>query len=240
MNKWLKPIVLLADSQLLFRQKEEPARLESWCGWVEVEKPKAAYLGASNGDDPRFYSLFEAAMERAGIVDLRMIRSEYSEEDAAFLSQADIILLAGGDVEKGWNVFRENGVREEIFKRYFDGGLLIGVSAGAVQLGLCGWNQGPDDECELFDTFKLVPFIVDAHDEKQGWDSLKRAVEIAGGKRNGLGIRTGGGFIYYRAGVIEPLLYPLTEFSCVNGIISHSLLLPPDETAPIDASETLN
>src|SRR5690348_16980479 len=39
-----------------------------------------------------------------------MIVSQPSPEDRQFLELADIILLAGGSVEKGWHVFEENGL----------------------------------------------------------------------------------------------------------------------------------
>ena len=70
----IKPIFLLADSQLLFWREEggEPflARARKL---MEQDAPervfKAAYLGASNGDAPEFYDLFVAAMGEIGIRD---------------------------------------------------------------------------------------------------------------------------------------------------------------------------
>ena len=95
-------------------------------------EPKAAYIGASNGDAPEFFDLFVAAMDGIAIHDCRMIPSAPSEEDYAYLNEADIIMLAGGDTAKGWNVFRENGLVEQIIARYAVGTILMGVSAGAV------------------------------------------------------------------------------------------------------------
>ena len=59
----IKPLYLLADSQLLFAKRggtSLPARIR---GDLETDNPKAAYLGASNGDQPEFYRLFVDAME---------------------------------------------------------------------------------------------------------------------------------------------------------------------------------
>src|SRR5215204_1455953 len=96
----LKPIFLLADSQLLFWRENGQLLIE------RVVKPrtrlKAAYIGASNGDHPDFYAIFVSAMEGAGVFDCRMIPSAVSDADMAFLNDADIVLLAGGDVETGW------------------------------------------------------------------------------------------------------------------------------------------
>jgi cyanophycinase len=175
----IKPIILLADSQLLFfREEGEPflVRAVEACEEGDVGRPlKAAYLGASNGDAPEFYDLFMAAMGEVGIRDTRMIPSDPAPEDRAFLETADLILLAGGDVERGWDVFDRTGLREVILSRYYAGALLIGISAGAVQLGLKGWNE----QEKLFDTFRLVPFVIDVHDEP-GWARLSQIVPKTG------------------------------------------------------------
>src|SRR6185369_4399235 len=127
----LQPIVLLADSQFLFWRKNDRLVLER----VLKERPKAAYIGASNGDNPDFYAIFVAAMEGFGIFDCRMIPSAISEADLSFLNDADIILLAGGDVALGWRTFVTNGLDNHIVRRYSERATLIGISAGAVQLG---------------------------------------------------------------------------------------------------------
>src|SRR5690349_15486987 len=98
----LKPIVLLADSQLLFWRENGRLLLERVVEANTRDYLKAAYIGASNGDDPEFYSIFVAAMEGIGVFDCRMIPSVMSEADLVFLNNAEIILLAGGDVEAGW------------------------------------------------------------------------------------------------------------------------------------------
>src|SRR5215212_404209 len=100
MMSLLKPIYLLADSQLLFWRNERGLFLNSLKASVENDSPTAAYIGASNGDDPDSYSIFQAAMESIGIVDCRMVGASISTEDAGSIAQADIILLAGGDVER--------------------------------------------------------------------------------------------------------------------------------------------
>jgi peptidase E len=48
---------------------------------------------------------------------------------------AHVLVLAGGDVEAGWNAFTRSGLRELIEMRYRAGAVLVGVSAGTVQLG---------------------------------------------------------------------------------------------------------
>src|SRR4051812_31067057 len=102
----LKPIFLLADSQLLFWRDEEGKRfLDRARALIDADAagraPKdatAAYIGASNGDLHEFYELFLGAMAEIGIRDCRQIFSQPNAEELAFLTEADIILLAGGDV----------------------------------------------------------------------------------------------------------------------------------------------
>ena len=221
----MKPIYLFADSQLLFWNNEGTLFLDSIRKLIVSPSPKAAYIGASNGDEPQFYSIFEAAMEGVGIHDCRMILSSFSAGDESFVNEADIILLAGGNVETGWNVFKQVGLTEAIPKRHSEGAVLIGISAGAVQLGLYGLAE-EESINKLIDTFKLVPFIISAHDEGREWKSLIEAIELLDGSAIGIGIQFGGGLIYHPDRRIEAIRYPLNEFSKTEGRIVRSVLLP--------------
>jgi peptidase E len=221
----IKPIILLADSQLLFyREEGEPflTRAVEASEEGDVGRPlKAAYLGASNDDAPEFYDLFVAAMSEVGVRDTRMIPSDPRPEDRSFLESADLILLAGGDVERGWDVFERTGLKEAIISRYYAGALLIGVSAGAVQLGLKGWNE---DE-KIFDTFRLVPFVIDVHDEPN-WVRLSQIVPKAGEHARGFGIPSGGGAIYHADYSVEPVRHALVEMSLTEEGVRQALLFP--------------
>jgi hypothetical protein len=182
----------------------------------------AAYIGASNGDLPEFYELFLGAMAEIGIRDCRQIPSRPAAEDLAFLAEADLILLAGGDVRRGWTVFEETGLKDKLVERYYAGAILAGVSAGAVQLGLKGWNE---DASEVFDTFRLVPFVVDVHDEGS-WTGLQRALPKAGEHARGFGIPSGGGALYHPDYSVEPVRHPLTEMEVTESGLRQALLLP--------------
>jgi cyanophycinase-like exopeptidase len=160
-----------------------------------------------------------------------MILSSFSGEDEAYLNEADIILLAGGDVAAGWNLFNQRGIKELIIRRYYEGTILIGISAGAVQLGLGGLIDRVPQPEEWLDTFKLVPFVIDAHDEKQGWARLKRSIRRLDGVARGIGIPTGGGLIYYPNQSIEAIIRALYEFSIEDGVMREALLKPGNEEA---------
>ena len=200
----LQPIVLLADSQLLFWRENDRLLLER-----VLKGPKAAYIGASNGDNPDFYAIFVATMEGAGGFDCRMIPSAVSDADLAFLNDADIILLAGGDVELGWRTFVSNGLNNHIVRRYFEGATLIGISAGAVQLGLCGLAA----DGSLIETFKLVPFVIGAHEESHNWKTTRDLLRLSPTNMRAIGLPTGGGAIYHPDQTLEPLRHPLVELT---------------------------
>ena len=203
----MKPIFLLADSQLLFWRENGQLLLDRVVKERTRDQLKAAYIGASNGDSPDFYAIFVSAMEGAGIVDCRMIPSAISEADMAFLNHADIILLAGGDVEAGWRVFLTNGLSEHIVRRYFEGASLIGISAGAVQLGWCGLAA----DGSLIETFKLVPFVIGAHEEANHWKTTTELMRLSG--KTAIGLPAGGGAIYHPDRTVEPLRHPLVQLS---------------------------
>ena len=202
----VSPIFLLADSQLLFWQNGQ-LLTERVVAASARERLKAAYIGASNGDDPDFYALFVAAMEAVGISDCAMISSV--APDLAFLNDADLILLAGGEVELGWRTFLSNGLDQHIARRYCEGATLIGISAGAVQLGLAGMAA----DGSLIETFKLVPFIIGAHEESANWKTTKELLRLSPINTCAIGLPAGGGAIYHPDHTVEPLRYPVVKLN---------------------------
>lgn len=233
----IKPIFLLADSQLLFSRAEEEPLLARVRSLVEEDASgkeiQAAYIGASNGDAPEFYELFVAAMNEAGIHRTRMIPSHLESEDRRFLEEADVILLAGGDVRRGWKAFEDNGLNQKIVELYYAGALLIGVSAGAVQLGLRA-----EDDKGSFGTFRLVPFVVDAHDEP-GWARLHRLVSRTGEHARGYGIPFGGGAVYHPDYSMEPIRHPVVEVTYTEEGTRQALVFPGEggEQKPEEGEE---
>jgi cyanophycinase len=228
----IKPIFLLADSQLLFVRDDESVLARARRLFEEDEPGKdikAAYIGASNDDAPEFYELFVGAMGSAGITTTRHIYAEPTKNDKEFLDEADLILLAGGDTRRGWLALERNGWPQKLIERYYAGALLIGVSAGAVQLGLKGWSE-EDGSFRTFDTLRLVPFILDAHDEP-GWTHLLGMVPKAGEHARGFGIPAGGGAVYHPDYSVEPIRHPLTEVSLgEEGQVKQALLFPGETT----------
>jgi cyanophycinase len=222
----MQPIYLFADSQLLFWRNQDELFLDSIRKLIDSSAPKAAYVGASNGDDPAFYSIFEAAMEGIGIEDCRMILSSFPTDDQLFIDDSDIILLAGGDVERGWNVFNEVGLKDVIIRKYYEGSVLIGISAGAVQLGMFGLSEAEGSANRLIDTFKLIPFIISTHEEREEWFSLKGTLQLLNGSVKGIGIPAGGGLVYHPDHSIEAIRYHSYELTIRDGELNCGLLIP--------------
>ena len=222
----LQPLYLLADSQLLFWKRQDRQLLESALDGLARDTPlSAAYIGASNGNRPEFYGIFEAAVDPIGITDRRMINSSFGPGDRAFLDHAQLIVLAGGDVRLGWNTFEETGMKQVILDRYAQGAVLVGISAGAVQLGRYGIVETPESAAaELLDVFKLVPRVIDTHGERAEWARLSHAIRLLGGAATGLGIPSGGGAIVHADTTIEPLRHPVHEFRFEDTRVTHSLL----------------
>jgi cyanophycinase len=219
----IKPLYMLADSQLLFWKDGSRLFLARIREQLSSLNPAAAYVGASNGDSPEFYSLFQAAMAGIEVSSCRMIPSQPSEEDRKFLTGADLVLLAGGDVEQGWKVFEKNGIKELIAQKRYDGSVLVGVSAGAVQLGMATLLEAAT--MKKLSLFQFAPFYVGAHDEGSEWWDLRALVNLAGDGARGIGIPAGGGLIYGPDGSLEPVRKDLTEFCRQSDRMIENLLL---------------
>ncbi len=222
---------MFADSQVLFWTGKDGLFLNRVLSSLKEgssrKKFKAAYIGASNDYKPEYYEIFVSAMTQIKIKNCRMIPSHPSPEDKKFLSKADIILLAGGDVEKGLKIIKNNGLHEIILEQYYNGAIIIGVSAGAVQLGLKGWRVSKENNFYLIETIKIIPYVIDVHDEGD-WSRLNQAVAESEKYTKGFGIPAGGGAIFHPDWSIEAVRHSLTEFSYLDEGIKQSIILPPD------------
>lgn len=226
MSSVLRPIYLLSDSQLLFWKHQGQLFLESVFAHLSSDKPKAAYIGAANGDNPEYYEIFTAAVDGVGVRDSRLISSSFSTADESFLDNADLVLLAGGDVEVGWRAMNASGMAAAITRRLHAGAVLIGVSAGAVCLGRHGFAARGDASVELLETFNFLPFVVGVHDEAKDWEELGNLVRLLDGTAIGIGIPSGGGLAYFPDGTLQPIRHPVCELSVQAGRIRKSLLMP--------------
>jgi cyanophycinase-like exopeptidase len=182
-------------------------------------------VGASNGDDPRFFAIFEAALDAIGIVNRRMVKASFGESEAAFLKSADLILLAGGDVARGWEVFAKTGMGDAILHRYEAGAVLVGLSAGAVQLGL-GCIPALGEAGSELPTFGCANYWIDVHDEANDWSRLRGFLSTRDVGVVGIGIPTGAAMAYYPSDQVVVHRSPLSRFTVTPTGVHEDLLHP--------------
>jgi cyanophycinase-like exopeptidase len=116
-------------------------------------------------------------------------------------------------------------MKDVILGRYAQGAVLVGISAGAVQLGQYGIVETPESPAtELLELFNFAPAVIDTHDERAEWARLSRTIQSLKGAATGLGIPSGGGVIVHPDTTIEPLRRPAHEFRCEGTHVTHSLL----------------
>lgn len=228
----LKPIFLFSDSQLLFWQQDGELFLKTILNYISSDSPKAAYVGASNGDVPDFYQIFVASMKGIGIDDCQMIPSDCSAKELKALEKANVILLAGGDVDKGWQVLQDKGMLKRIRKAYREGAVLIGISAGAIQLGQYWLNEELEGS-DMQTMAQMLPFSVDAHEEDNDWQRLKDLMQQVESKNRGIGIPKGGGVICLPNNKIKVVRFPSTEFIIQGSTIVMSSIDPEDLDVPV-------
>jgi cyanophycinase-like exopeptidase len=225
----LQPLYLLADSQPLFWRGG--AFLTGLCQAGGNMKPNVAYIGASNGDCSEAHGIFAAAFDQVAAASTHWVHAQFSAEDRRFLESADVIVLAGGDVEAGWNAFTGTGMRDLIAQRYRAGAVLIGVSAGAVQFGKYACVPDANGGQKLLETFGLIDFIVDVHAEKTDWQALAGAIQLLEGTARGVGIPHGAALIAHADGTFEPAGRAVEEFVLTAGRLRRSVLLAQIQSA---------
>jgi len=237
----IKPIFLFADSQPLFWHSKEGLILERIKKLIEEDKDrpegeiKAAYIGASNGDKPEYFDIFVSAMNQIDVTLCRHIRAKPTTNDYTFLRTADIVLLSGGSIVKGWNAITKTELQQKVVDCYHNGAVLIGISAGAIQLGLRGYRQTKKIPRDIFTTWQIVPAVVDVHDESD-WEFLRSVVVFTGETNRGYGIPAGGGAVYHPDWSFEAIRHHLVEYFFVNGEVQRSLIFPKQEGMPEDKS----
>ena len=227
-NNNYKDIFLLSDSRLFFQNNSNQlidSLRKSLCT-DENSIIRAAYIGVSNGSNPDYFEIFIAAMNNVDIHESRMISEDFNTKDKETLRLADLILLAGGDFATGMEIIKSSGIYEALLEKHQTGAVIVGVSAGAVQLGMGSFMNNSD---KFVDTLKLVPYYISVNDDDNHWNQLKKTLNIKDSSYNALGISKGGGIIFKSDYSIEPIDCSANEFcksSTGSGEITHNLIFP--------------
>jgi peptidase E len=213
------PVYLLADSQLLFWQKENGLYFfADEFLQLEVKVTKALYIGASNGDQMEFFELFKGAMENVNVFQCDFLTVDTALQEAKEkIQQAEFILLAGGDVNKGWQFLK--ALKPALEQAYYSGAMVVGISAGAVQLSALAW-QHKNELCEsdLYSVLGIVPCLVSVHEESSNWRLLKQVMRLTDGCFSGIAIPHGAGVaVEYngRVTALKKTIYCLDYEDCI-------------------------
>lgn len=165
-------LLLLADSQLLFRPERLPQVAQHFAG----RTVQAAYVGAANGDQREFLELACAALETqfARPVPCAFVRA--AEQIPP--QPVNLLLLGGGSVSLGWEFLRQPALRAWVSGVLENpDALVIGVSAGAIHLGRGCDPESPHPVAQAY--LDAFPHFIAVHEEQQGWPS--RQVWLVGG-----------------------------------------------------------
>jgi peptidase E len=161
-------------------------------------RPRIAYIGAANDDNPRFIGFMSGMLAAAGPCDFELAPLAGKKGSAAkarkVVEAADLVFVGGGDVEAGMKWIRERDFARCLEDKRASGAPVFGASAGAIMLASrwVRWRDPDDDStAELFDCLGLAPVLCDTHCEEDDWVELKAALGLAGEGAHGWGIRSG-------------------------------------------------
>lgn len=156
--------------------------------------------------------MFEMAMNSIGVTDCLHVDANLTHQQLAFVSTAQIILLAGGDTWLGWQTIRK--IEPMIVNARKNGAVLIGTSAGSVQLGMLGHRDKPHlCNTDLFSTFGYVRAMLSPHEEKEQWKMLKQMVLQTEGTVPAIGIPSGSGLIVTNDNLVQAVRKAAVTFT---------------------------
>ena len=189
-------LLLLADSQLLFQPLQLPQLRRHFAG----RAVHAAYVGAANGHQQAFFELACAALESQ--FEQAVVCDFIREGRDVVQCRPNLVILAGGSVEAGWQFLQQPDVQQWLTPIYQDAGaLFVGVSAGAIHLAQGCDPEHPKPVPRHF--LNWYPHFVAVHEEQQGWPS-REIWEQGGSQGHFVGIPLGGG-LWVQAGKVERL-----------------------------------
>jgi len=224
--KTILPIYLLAGGPGAKRQSPDPI-LQMALRELGKTKPSVAYIGAAHGDSLMFYLFIKRLIVAAGagkveLVPLAKKKSNIAEAQL-IIQSSDCIFVSGGDVSEGMRVLTEKSVIPLIKKRYDEGALIIGVSAGSIMLAK-QWINWPDENdeasAELFPCMNIAPVLCDTHGEADKWNELHSLLRLTEGDQIGYGIPSGGALRISTDGTVEAVGLPLYRIERKGGDIA--------------------
>jgi len=173
-------------------------------------RPRIAYLGAANDDDPRFLEFMGPLLDSGGPCDFELAplagRKGSAERARRVVDAADLVFVGGGDVERGMHWLHERDLVGCLAKKHAGGAPFFGASAGSIMLcrEWVRWRD-PDDDAtaERFACLGFADVVCDTHCEEDDWEELKALLELQGKGAVGFGIRSGAAIQVSPDGVVE-------------------------------------
>jgi hypothetical protein len=173
------PIVVVS-----FELPDGPVHQRILGGAASGRPPAIAYVGAANGDDPRWFErAAEAWRGRHGAAVARVLADPaLRAQNEELLESADVIYLGSGDVPLLVRSLHAAGLTALIRRRQAQGALLFGVSAGAIALSRF-WLDFPAGEPQspsLLPCIGVLDAAIDCHDEGDDWSELYALLRLWG------------------------------------------------------------
>jgi len=188
------------------------------------DRPRIAYIGAANDDNPRFIGFMSGMLAAAGPCDFELAPLAGKKGSAAkarkVVEAADLVFVGGGDVEAGMKWIHDRDFAGCLREKLASGAPVFGASAGAIMLASrwVRWRDPDDDStAELFDCLGLAPVICDTHCEEDHWVELKAALGLAGEGAHGWGIRSGAALEVARDGAVKVIAGKVDAYALRGG-----------------------
>lgn len=163
-----------------------------------MEKPKVAYTGTANGDNPVFFHMMKTMLKGAGAAKVDFVKLAVKKPDIEAakkkFAEADVIFISGGEVEDGMNWLVKCGLTGFLKELYSSGKRFLGVSAGVIMMGShwVHWDvPESDDTASLIDCLGFTPRLFDVHGEDEDWKELKTALRLLGKGAKGYALPSG-------------------------------------------------
>eukprot|EP00927_Polykrikos_kofoidii_P055902 TRINITY_DN50088_c0_g1_i1.p1 TRINITY_DN50088_c0_g1~~TRINITY_DN50088_c0_g1_i1.p1 ORF type:complete len:939 (-),score=205.92 TRINITY_DN50088_c0_g1_i1:19-2814(-) len=241
------PQMFFADTSLLFVQ--DPDVKLPWIFRVKCELPRrvgrlsgdlpvrASYIGfgKSELDSDEGFELFKTAAAQIGVVLCRHIHYPPNRFEIAHLEQSDLILVDGGDRKKLWTTLGGDHTSSEIAEhvkwRYLQGAVVIGIGEAMSLLSEKSWFTTEKGTCVPFKGWKIFPHVVAP--EGKGIDLEEMVTELGGPGVTIFGISPGGGMIFNKDGLVEPVRQVIQEYRYdykTEGVKIAVLIGPPRGT----------
>jgi peptidase E len=187
-----KPVFLLAGGGAKGRKTPNPlvAAVFAECA---TPSPQVAYIGAATQDDPDFFARMSRYLLESGAAGVQLAPVDDATEAARVLGAADAVFVSGGDVELGMRLLAKHGVVPLLKRRYDEGALFFGISAGSIMLARewVRWRDPKDDAtAETFPCLALAPLLCDTHGEEDGWEELHALLRLETDGTVGYGLPT--------------------------------------------------